>query len=266
MTENILTRIVAHKRDELAARQAKRPLRQLEEYIAAAPTMDSPRGFAAAIHAKADKQQPAVIAEIKKASPSQGVIREDFDPTAIAKSYADAGATCLSVLTDEKFFMGSDDCLKATRQAVALPLLRKDFVIDAYQVYEARALGADCILLIASLLSQNQLQEYCELAASLGMDALIEVHDQTELTQALAAAPPLIGINNRDLKTFDVDLNTTLALLPQIPAETRVVTESGIHQRADVERMMTQGVYGFLVGEAFMRADDPGAALQKLFG
>ena len=262
MTSNVLTKIVAHKRAELAQRQAATPLPSLEEAIASRPP---PRAFAQAISRKAQARQPAVIAEVKKASPSKGVLRADFNPKAIAKSYQAAGATCLSVLTDEHFFQGKDDYLSQASQQVAVPILRKDFIIDPYQIYEARAIGADCILLIAGILTPAQLQEYHALATSLGMAALVEVHDEAELTKALPISPQLIGVNNRDLKTFNVDLNATLKLLPLIPPSATLVTESGLHSRAEVEQMLAQGVYAFLVGEAFMRHPDPGTALKQLF-
>ncbi len=206
-----------------------------------------------------------MIAEIKKASPSKGVIREDFDPRAIARGYEAAGAACLSVLTDEKYFQGSDAYLRAVRDTVTVPVLRKDFTIDDYQVYEARALGADCILLIAGALTLDQLRHLRELAASLRLDLLIEVHDREELELALSLEPRLIGINNRNLKTFVTNLATTFNLLNAIPAHVTVVTESGIQQKSDVRAMLDRGVRTFLVGEAFMRAPDPGTALRELF-
>ncbi len=255
---DILARIVRKKRSEVASRRIERPVEQLEEAIQALPPA---RGFSAAIAARIARRQPAVIAEIKKASPSQGVICAAFDPPRIARSYA--SATCLSVLTDESFFQGSDECLQAVRRAVSLPVLRKDFIIDAYQVYEARAIGADCILLIVSILDIETLHEYYSLARSLGLDVLVEVHNRQELDTALTLSPELLGINNRNLKTFTVDLNTTLELLPFIPPGIRVITESGIRNRQDVARM--RGVHGFLVGEALMKQADPGRALEMLF-
>jgi indole-3-glycerol phosphate synthase len=206
-----------------------------------------------------------VIAEIKKASPSKGLLRADFRPADIAQSYERHGATCLSVLTDEEFFQGCDEYLQQARAACALPVLRKDFTMDAYQVYEARALGADAILLIVAALGDTQLRKLTELAAELGMDALVEVHDAAELERALALPTPLIGINNRDLRTFHTSLETTLNLLGEIPADRVVVTESGIHAPADVARLRARGVNVFLVGEAFMKADNPGGKLQELF-
>jgi indole-3-glycerol phosphate synthase len=242
----ILDTILARKHEEVAARRAQVPLAELRARHADAPP---PRGFADAIDAKIASGQPAVIAEVKKASPSKGVIRADFDPAAIARSYAAGGAACLSVLTDVGFFQGSDAYLQQARAACALPVLRKDFVVDAYQLYEARALGADCVLLIAEL----------------GLDVLLEVHDLDELERALPVPARLLGINNRNLKTFDVSLQTTLDLKPAVPADRVLVTESGILVPDDVARMRAAGVHAFLVGEAFMRQPDPGAALRDLF-
>jgi indole-3-glycerol phosphate synthase len=213
-----------------------------------------------------DSGNPAVIAEIKKASPSRGLIRDDFDPVAIAGSYAEAGATCLSVLTDEHFFQGNDAYLAAARDVVTLPVLRKDFTVDAYQLYEARALGADCVLLIVAALDAHQLQEFHQLARGLGLDVLVEVHDAFELEAALTLDPALIGINNRNLHTFETKLDTTYALLERIPENIVVVTESGIRDPVQVSEMRARGVNAFLVGEAFMREPDPGAALRALFG
>ncbi|MDE0055306.1 MAG: indole-3-glycerol phosphate synthase TrpC [Gammaproteobacteria bacterium] len=254
----VLDRILSHKADELAARRRKRPLADVR---AAAESALPARGFAAAIK----RQKPAVIAEMKRASPSRGVIRDDFDPAAIAASYDSAGAACLSVLTDGFFFQGSDEHLAKARAASKLPLLRKDFVIDEYQVFEARELGADCVLLIAAALDPERIASFTALAAQLGFDALVEVHNARELHGALKAAPPLLGINNRDLRTFDTSLDTTLSLLSEVPKGTTVVTESGIRTRKDVRRMRDAGVEAFLVGEAFMRARDPGTALRELF-
>lgn len=259
---DILAQIVARKHEEIAERARRVPLAQL---TAAAADGDRPRGFADALAARVTAGQPAVIAEIKRASPSKGVLREDFDPVAIAVSYAAAGAACLSVLTDKDFFKGSEAALREARAACSLPVIRKDFIVDPYQVYEARAIGADCILLIAACLSDEQLYDLNALAAELGMDVLIEVHDGRELARSLQTPSRLIGVNNRDLRTFDVDLQTTLDLLPEIPDDRLVVTESGIHSRADVERMRACGVGVFLVGEAFMRAPEPGEALRSLF-
>lgn len=261
-TPDILARILARKRQEVAERSDRRPLAEL---AAAAERADPPRGFVAAIDRKLVAGLPAVIAEAKKASPSKGLLRADFDPAAIAMSYEGAGAACLSVLTDRDFFQGSDADLQQARAACALPVLRKDFIVDPYQVYEARALGADAVLLIAACLSDAQLRGLGILATDLGMDALVEVHDAEELGRALYAGGRLIGINNRNLRTFEVSLDTTLGLLERIPAGCRPVTESGILQREDVALMRRHGVNAFLVGEALMRAQDPGAALRALF-
>ena len=260
---DILERILARKAEEVRARAAHRPLAELAAGCADLP---GTRGFAAAIEARIAGGQAAVIAEVKKASPSKGVIRSDFDPAAIARSYAAGGATCLSVLTDVDFFQGSDACLGQARAACALPLLRKDFVIDPYQVYEARALGADCILLIVAALDDGTLLELALLAAELDLDVLVEVHDAAELERALDVPAPLIGVNNRDLRSFETSLQTTLDLRARVPADVLLVSESGIHTPADVARLRAAGVHAFLVGEAFMRASDPGAELQRLFG
>jgi indole-3-glycerol phosphate synthase len=252
----ILDRIVEAKRAEVVAAKRRRPPSDLER-------MNPPavRDFAGALRAK----NPAVIAEIKRASPSRGVLRADFDPAAIARSYEGAGAACLSVLTDREFFQGAPEHLQAARAACALPVLRKDFVIDPYQVLESRAMGADCILLIAACLSAQQMAELESAAHALGMAVLVEVHDAGELDVALRLRTPLIGVNNRNLKTFETRLETTLELLPRVPKERLVVAESGILERAHVSRMRDAGVGAFLVGEAFMRAPDPGKALQNLF-
>jgi indole-3-glycerol phosphate synthase len=259
----ILDEILEYKAGELAARRRITHLTTLRERAANAPR---PRGFAAALEAHIAAGRAAVIAEIKKASPSKGVIRPDFDPIAIAESYATGGASCLSILTDERYFQGRDDYLAAVRNRTELPLLRKDFVIDPYQVYEARALGADCVLLIAAALDDGRLHDCYDTARELELDVLLEVHDLTELERALALSPHLIGINNRDLKTFKTELANTYALLPAIPHGALVVTESGIADRDDVAAMRAHGVHAFLVGEALMRASDPGAALRRLFG
>jgi indole-3-glycerol phosphate synthase len=259
---DILQRILARKREEIADRTARVSADALREQCAAAvPT----RGFVRALRSRVDAGGPAVIAEIKKASPSKGVLREDFDPAAIARSYARHGASCLSVLTDVDFFQGADEYLQAARSACDLPALRKDFMLDPYQVYEARVLGADCILLIVAALDDGQMRELNSLARELGMDVLVEVHDGAELERALGLEPDMIGINNRDLRTFDTRLETTLDLLPRIPEGCLVVTESGIHTKEDVQHMREHGVQTFLVGEAFMRAADPGARLAELF-
>ena len=259
---DVLLRIIRHKAREVAERAERTPLRVLGER---AQAQAPPRGFAAALRSRIAAGEPAVIAELKKASPSKGVLREDFDPDRIAHDYADGGAAALSVLTDETFFQGADRHLEQARSASGLPVLRKDFVIDAWQVYEARALGADCILLIVAALGDAQLNELAGLAAHLGMDVLVEVHDAAELDRAAHLESPLLGINNRDLRTFETTLDTTLDLLDRIPAGRTVITESGIHTRDDIARMRAAGVHGFLVGEALMRAEQPGARLRELF-
>ena len=260
---NILETILSTKHAEIAARLQHESLSDLAARATAvtAPT----RGFVKALRDAAANQRPGVIAEIKKASPSKGVIRAQFDPVAIAKSYAKHGATCLSVLTDEAYFQGSDAYLEAVVQAVNLPTIRKDFIVHPYQVYEARCLGADCVLLIVAALDQKELMELYNLAHELSLDVLIEVHDAAELERALALQPKLIGINNRNLKTFATTTQTTLDLLADMPSDTTVVTESGISTRADVDAMLEHEVYCFLIGEAFMRAPEPGVALAELF-
>lgn len=258
----ILQNIVARKHEEVKERRAQTSLGELERLSAAA---DAPRGFAEALRRRAAERQPAVIAEIKKASPSKGVIRENFLPADIAASYEQGGAACLSVLTDVDFFQGHDDYLRQARAACGLPVIRKDFMVDPYQVVEARAIGADCILLIVASLEDSQMAELANVAAEHGLDVLVEVHDGAELDRALKIDTPLIGINNRNLHTFDVSLETTLDLYPQVPADRMLITESGILNRADVEVMLAHDIYGFLIGEAFMRADDPGAELKRLF-
>ena len=259
---DILERIVAVKREELIAARA---VRSLASWRDEAESRRDVRGFETALRAKIAAGQAAVIAEVKKASPSKGVLREHFVPADIAASYERGGAACLSVLTDERFFQGSNAFLQQARSACALPVLRKDFMIDEYQVVETRALGADCILLIAACLSDAQMIELEAAAHALGMDVLVEVHDGAELERALRLKTPLLGINNRNLRSFEVTLDTTLGLLPRVPADRLVVTESGILARADALRMREAGVHAFLVGEAFMRAPDPGAALADLF-
>jgi len=261
---DILDKIVAVKRDEVAAARARRSLSDLR--ADAQVRQGDVRGFAAALRAKIAAGLPAVIAEIKKASPSKGVIREHFVPAEIAASYARHGAACLSVLTDEPFFQGSAEYLRQARAACALPVLRKDFMIDEYQIVEARAMGADCILLIAACLSDAQMADLEACAIDQGLDVLVEVHDGAELDRALALKTPLLGINNRNLRSFEVTLDTTLGLLARVPGDRLLVTESGILGRADVQRMRTASVNAFLVGEAFMRAPDPGLALAELFG
>ncbi len=261
-TPTILKKILARKREEIAERSA---IVSAEELLVRAGSASAPRGFAAAMAAKMAAGESAVIAEIKKASPSKGVIREDFDPASIAASYAAGGAACLSVLTDVDFFQGADEYLQAARAACDLPVIRKDFIIDKYQIYEARAMSADCILLIVSALSEDQLQQLHDEAQSLGMDVLIEVHDKAELEIALKLDNPMVGINNRNLHSFEVSLENTYQLLEQIPAGKIVITESGIHQRDDVAAMRDRNVNAFLVGEAFMRSDEPGQRLREMF-
>ena len=259
---DILTRILGRKREELEAARAAVPLIEMQERARAAPP---PRDFAGALRSKIAAGLPAVIAEIKKASPSKGVLRADFDPAALARSYAAGGAACLSVLTDRDFFQGAHEHLGAARSACALPVLRKDFITEPYQVYESRALGADCILLIAAALARQDMQGLERAAHALGMSVLVEVHDASELDAALALQTPLLGINNRNLRTFETRLETTLDLLARVPSGKTVVTESGILAPEDVARMRSGGVNAFLVGEAFMRAREPGEALRHLF-
>lgn len=259
---NILNTILNTKKKEVTA---ARKLRSESDLLREAKSRKDVRGFADAIRQKVQDKQPAVIAEIKRASPSKGIIREHFVPAEIAAAYAASGATCLSVLTDVQYFQGGYDHLRQARAACSLPVLRKDFIVDPYQIIHARAIGADCILLIAAALSTAQMQEFEALAHELGMDVLVEVHDSAELEQALNLNTPLIGINNRDLRTFETSLQTTIDLLANIPADRQVVTESGILSRADVELMQSHEVWAFLVGEAFMRAEDPGEALKALF-
>jgi indole-3-glycerol phosphate synthase len=259
---DILQRILAVKAKEIIASKTRRPLSAMR--IAAA-AMPEPRDFVGALRARMAAGEAAVIAEIKKASPSRGVLREDFDPAAIAASYAAHGAACLSVLTDEQFFQGGADYLRYARAACNLPVLRKDFMIDAYQVYEASAMGADCILLIAAALTTRRMAELAAIAADLGMAVLVEIHNSAELERALELKTPLLGVNNRNLRTFQTRLDVTLGLLRRIPADRIVVTESGILEPADVNLMRANGVDCFLVGEAFMRAPDPGVELERLF-
>jgi len=259
---DILDAILARKREDVAARSARVPL---AEVIARAAGADAPRGFADAIARRIGAGAPAVIAEVKKASPSKGLIRADFEPAAIARSYEAGGAACLSVLTEVDFFQGSDAYLQQARAACALPVLRKDFTVDPYQVYEARALGADCILLIVAALEDARLAELTAIAMDLGMDVLVEVHDIDELERAIQVPAPLLGVNNRNLRSFEVSLDTTLALRDAVPRDRILVTESGIATPADVQRMRAAGVDTFLVGEAFMREPDPGAGLRRLF-
>ncbi|MBK8916801.1 MAG: indole-3-glycerol phosphate synthase TrpC [Betaproteobacteria bacterium] len=260
---DILDRILATKEEEVAAARAIRPLADLR---ADAERQPGPRDFVGTLKARVAAGRPAVIAEIKKASPSKGVIRPDFRPADIAASYAEHGAACLSVLTDGPYFQGSPDYLQAARAACTLPVLRKDFLVDAYQVHEARAMGADAILLIAAALPLARMEEFEAVALAYGMAVLVEVHNGEELDQALRLKTPLIGINNRNLRSFEVSLETTLALLPRIPPDRLVVTESGILAPGDVALMRENRVNAFLVGEAFMRAADPGVELDRLFG
>jgi indole-3-glycerol phosphate synthase len=260
---DILNRILARKAEEVAERKAKMPM---DELIARVKDMPDTRGFAAAIEAKIAAGLPAVIAEVKKASPSKGVIRAEFDPAAIARSYEEAGAACLSVLTDADFFQGSEAFLQQALGACALPVLRKDFIIDPYQVYEARAIGADCVLLIVSALDDDVLLQLSLLAAELDLDVLCEVHDEEELERAMAVPVPLIGVNNRNLRSFETSLETSLALQDLIEYDRVLVAESGIHTPEDVARLREGGIQAFLVGEAFMRAENPGRELRRLFG
>jgi len=271
---DILHRILDRKLEEIAERSRRRTLDDLAARIA---DLEDTRGFVAAIDARLHDGNPAVIAEIKKASPSKGLIRADFDPATIARSYEAGGATCLSVLTDADFFQGHEDFVKQARDACSLPILRKDFIIDEYQVYEARVIGADCILLIVAafgnkepdgdvIFDEDRLTELSLLAAELDLDVLVEVHNEEELEIALGMPAPLIGVNNRNLRTFETSLGTSLKLKDRVGPETAIVAESGIHTTEDVRRLREAGIHTFLVGEAFMRAPDPGAELQKLFG
>ena len=263
---DILNKIVAVKHEEVAAAQKRLPLATIRQD---AESRVLTRDFEGALRAKIAQGQAAVIAEIKKASPSKGVLRADFIPADIAQSYADGdgkiSAACLSVLTDKQFFQGSVDYLKQARASCQLPVLRKDFLVDAYQVYEARAMGADAILLIAACLDDAQMADFEAIARSLDMAVLVEVHDRPELERALRLKTPLVGINNRNLRTFEVTLDTTLSMLKEVPADRLLVTESGILKPADVKTMRDAGVHAFLVGEAFMRAEDPGLSLAQLF-
>ncbi|MDQ3444907.1 MAG: indole-3-glycerol phosphate synthase TrpC [Pseudomonadota bacterium] len=260
--EDILQRILATKRDEVTQAQTQRSLMEIRRD---AEDRRDVRAFAEAIKSRVKRDRPAVIAEIKKASPSKGVLRAHFDPAEIAHSYAANGAACLSVLTDTQYFQGSLQDLVVARASSGLPVLRKDFVVDGYQIFQARASGADAILLIVAALADTQLHDYEAVAAALGMAVLVEVHDRMELERALSLKTTLIGINNRSLRSFETSLQTTLDLLPQVPSDRIVVTESGILSRSDVTRMQNSGVHAFLVGEALMRAPDPGAELARLF-
>lgn len=262
MTETLLDRILANKRREVAAAIARAPLAELERQLATASPV---RGFEAAVRGRVRLGAPAVIAEAKRASPSKGVLRDPYDVAAIARSYERGGACCLSVLTDVDFFSGRQEDLVVARAACGLPVLRKDFFIDPYQVVQARAMGADCVLLIVAALDDQELVSMHRLATELRMDVLVEVHDRAELERALAIDATLIGINNRDLRTFVTRLDTTIDLLPYVPAGSTVVTESGIGDLAAIERLQAEDVWVYLVGEAFMRAPDPGAKLHELF-
>lgn len=260
---DILQRIIAHKQQEIIAQCNCQPLTMLQANLSVMePQL---RNFSAALITHINMGRPAIIAEIKHASPSKGVLRENFNPTQLAHNYAQGGATCLSVLTDEQFFQGSIEDLIAAKAACNLPILRKDFIIDAYQVYQTRAMGADAILLIAACLDDVTLNKLTRLAQELGLSVLIEIHDETELKRALLVKPDIIGINNRDLHTFNTNLYTTLNLMSKVPPEYLLITESGIRNRADVELMNSYGVHGFLIGEALMRAPNPGLQLAELF-
>ena len=261
-TPTILKKIILRKLEEIQDGCDKIPLREMKRRALLAPETKS---FVGAMQAKLDAGKSAVIAEIKKASPSKGVLREPFDPVEIAKSYAENGAACLSVLTDKDFFQGSNEYLQQVREAVDLPIIRKDFIVDDYQVYEARAIGADCILLIAAAIGDAQMSELTQVALTLDMDVLIEVHNKEELERALRLPLPMIGINNRDLHSFEVSLDTTIEMLEMIPEDRIVITESGILTKGDVARMRACHVDAFLVGEAFMRAENPGEKLAELF-
>ncbi|MBK8015803.1 MAG: indole-3-glycerol phosphate synthase TrpC [Betaproteobacteria bacterium] len=259
---DILDKIILVKRQEVAAAQERISHGELERLCSQLPPA---RGFAGALQRRVSQAQAAVIAEIKKASPSKGLLRENFDPPGIAASYEKHGAACLSVLTDEQFFQGHRDYLVEARTACQLPVLRKDFMIDPYQIVESRAMGADCVLLIVSALEQRLMESLEEIAISLGLSVLVEVHDSAELDRALCLRTPLIGINNRNLRTFETSLDVTLGLLDRIPSDRLVITESGIHSPVDVANMRSHGVHAFLVGEAFMKAPDPGVELERLF-
>ncbi len=262
-TPTILRNIVARKWEEIDERKPRVSIADLK---AKAGDQPPARGFADALRTRIEAKTPAVIAEIKKASPSKGILRDPFEPEVIAESYEQCGAACLSVLTDKDFFQGHEDYLVAARNACSLPVIRKDFMVAPYQVYESRAIGADCILLIAACLTRNQMQELEGIAHEIGLDVLVEVHDGEELDDALTLKTPLVGINNRNLHTFEVSLDTTFDLHQRISADRLTITESGIMTRSDVEAMTDRGIFGFLVGESFMRAPEPGEKLQELFG
>ena len=259
---DILKKILAKKDQEVARRKIHMSISDLEDI---AKEVEGPRGFCDALRRRASNRQPAIIAEIKKASPSKGVIRENFQPVTIAQDYAMNGATCVSVLTDKEFFQGSEAYLQMVRESCPLPALRKDFMVDSYQIYESRALGADCVLLIVAALQDVHMQELADNATQLGMDVLVEVHDAAELERALRLDTPLIGINNRNLRTFETSLQATLELKTQIPDDRLVITESGIHTINDVKLMLDNDIYAFLVGEAFMKSESPGQKMRELF-
>ncbi|MCI0400233.1 MAG: indole-3-glycerol phosphate synthase TrpC [Gammaproteobacteria bacterium] len=261
-TSNFLAEIVQHKRDHITDQMARFPFEEIKQQAADRPPT---RGFASTIMERIAAGKPAVIAELKKASPSKGVIRKNYDPAAIAVSYEKGGATCLSVLTDRPFFQGSDDHLRIVRAASSLPVLRKDFTIDPYQVYEARAIGADCILLIVAILNDHHMRDLAQLASELDLDVLVEIHNREELERGLMLRMPLIGINNRDLHTFNANIETTIGLLVDVLHDRTVITESGVHTREHVALMRRYGVNAFLIGEAFMSSDDPGKKLAELF-
>jgi len=261
-TPDILKKILDRKAEEIANRKQRTPVDVLKEI---ASGIENPRGFATALQSKAQSKKPAIIAEIKKASPSKGVIRENFKPIEIAQDYAMNGATCLSILTDKDFFQGSEAYLQMAREKCPLPILRKDFMIDPYQIHESRALGADCILLIVAALEDKQMHELADTATELGMDVLVETHNAEELTRALTLDTKLIGVNNRNLRTFETSLQTTLDLKQAVPEDRLIITESGIHTQEDIQLMLDNDIYTFLVGEAFMRADYPGQKMRELF-
>jgi len=261
-TPDILKKILDRKAEEIANRKQRTPVDVLKEISSG---IENPRGFAAALQSKAQSKKPAIIAEIKKASPSKGVIRENFKPIEIAQDYAMNGATCLSILTDKDFFQGSEAYLQMAREKCPLPILRKDFMIDPYQIHESRALGADCILLIVAALEDKQMHELADTATELGMDVLVETHNAEELTRALTLDTKLIGVNNRNLRTFETSLQTTLDLKQAVPEDRLIITESGIHTQEDIQLMLDNDIYTFLVGEAFMRADYPGHKMRELF-
>lgn len=261
-TPDILKKILARKAEEVSSRKQRLPIETLKDIIS---DTENPRGFAAALQNKVQSKKPAIIAEIKKASPSKGVIREDFKPLEIARDYAMNGATCLSILTDKDFFQGSEAYLQKARESCPLPVLRKDFMIDPFQIYESRALGADCILLIVAALKDDKMHELANITHELGMDVLVETHDADELKRALTLDTPLIGVNNRNLRTFETSLQTTLDLQQNIPTDRLLITESGIHTQDDVQLMLDNNIYTFLVGEAFMKADSPGKKMRELF-